>query len=220
MHNKPKVLSLFSGVGSFEKALAYATDYEIVAFSEIDTRAIKAYSTIHKIDESLNLGDIKNIVPQTIPDFDIMTYGFPCTDISIAGKQEGLSGKESGLLWDAMHIAKHKRPPLMIAENVKNLVGKRFYRDFQNWLFHLKSLGYYNSWAILNVSDYGLPQNRERVFIISSLEQKYGFPQPTGTSKVLRDIMETGVDQKYSIDPDKVLPMIKEKDPCAFVQGG
>lgn len=162
---KVRLLSLFSGIGAFEKALDRENiPYELVNFCEIDKFAVKSYCAIHGVTEDKNLGDISKVNTSNIPNFDVLTYGFPCQDISVAGKMAGIVEGEtrSGLLFEALHIIKIKKPKYAIAENVKNLVGKKFKSDFDNMLNILDSYGYNSYWKVLNAKDYGIPQNRER----------------------------------------------------------
>ena len=200
-----KVLSLFSGIGAFEQALKnIGTKVEVVNYCEIDNYASKSYSLIHNVSEDKNLGDIAKVDETILKDFDLMTYGFPCQDLSIAGKKKGFEeGTRSNLLWEAMRIAEYKKPKIMIAENVKNLVGKSFKEDFDNWINYLESIGYKNYWKVLNAKDFGIPQNRERVFVISIREdinhKEYVFPEGKELSKSLSDLLETDVDEKYYI---------------------
>ena len=107
-----KLLSLFTGIGAFEKALERLNiDYELVGFSETDKFAIKSYCAIHNVSENKNLGDVTKIRTDKIPEFDIMTWGFPCQDISIAGKMEGIKeGTRSGLYYEGYRILKSKKP--------------------------------------------------------------------------------------------------------------
>ena len=105
--SKLKLLSLFSGIGALEKALSrLKVNYAIVGFSEIDKWAITSYCAIHNVDKNLNLGDVSKINVEDIPNCDLITYGFPCTDISVAGKQKGIiHGKtRSGLLYDTLKL--------------------------------------------------------------------------------------------------------------------
>ena len=128
-----KVFSLFSGIGAFEKALDNLNiPYELTGFSEIDKYAVKSYCAIHNVDESKNYGDITKIDEKALPkDIDLMTYGFPCQDISLAGKQKGMFNEDgsqtrSGLFFEALRIIETAKPRIAIAENVKNLVSKKF----------------------------------------------------------------------------------------------
>ena len=203
-----KLLSLFSGIGAFEKALKNLNiEYELVGYSEIDKYASKAYSLIHNESESKNLGDITKIDVSKLPkDIDLITYGFPCQDISIAGKQQGFLNSEgektrSGLFFNALNIIQSTQPKIAIAENVKNLTGKRFKNEFEIVLNSLRMVGYNNYYKVLNAKDYGIPQNRERVFIVSIRKDVdnglFEFPQPIESTKRLKDILENEVDEKY-----------------------
>jgi DNA (cytosine-5)-methyltransferase 1 len=168
-----------------------------------------------------NYGDIQRIDPTTLPDFDLFTYSFPCQDISIAGYQCGLnedSGTRSSLLWECCKIIETKRPKYLMMENVKNLVGKSHKDNFLKFLDYLESLGYKNSWAVLNARDYGVPQNRERVFCISELEIKrdFVFPEPTELKFKLEDILEKDVDERYYLNNGQVMdkPIKQEYSYC------
>ncbi|WP_415953774.1 DNA cytosine methyltransferase [Methanobrevibacter woesei] len=168
-----------------------------------------------------NYGDIQRINPTTLPDFDLFTYSFPCQDISVAGYQCGLnedSGTRSSLLWECCKIIETKRPKYLMMENVKNLVGKNHKDNFLKFLDYLESLGYKNSWAVLNARDYGVPQNRERVFCISELESKrdFVFPEPTELKFKLDDILEKDVDERYYLNNGQVMdkPIKQEYSYC------
>ena len=168
-----------------------------------------------------NYGDIQRIDPTTLPDFDLFTYSFPCQDISVAGFQCGLnedSGTRSSLLWECCKIIETKRPKYLMMENVKNLVGKNHKDNFLKFLDYLESLGYKNSWAVLNARNYGVPQNRERVFCISELESKrdFVFPEPIGLKFKLEDIIEKDVDEKYYLNNGQVTdkPIKQEYSYC------
>ena len=128
--NPLRLVSFFTGIGAFEKALTNLDiAYEVVRFSEIDKFAIANYTAIHNVDPALNIGDISTADLSTIPPFDLLTYGFPCQDISIAGDMTGLiEGSRSSLLRYALEAIELHKPAYAIAENVKNLVSKRFER--------------------------------------------------------------------------------------------
>ena len=210
-----KVLSLFSGIGAFEKALDRLNiNYELVAFSEIDKYATKSYCAIHGVDESMNLGDITKVDENSLPkDIDLITYGFPCQDISLAGKQKGMFNDDgtqtrSGLFFEALRIIEATKPKIAIAENVKNLTGKKFKEQFELVLKSLEEAGYSNYWKVLNAKDYGIPQNRERVFIISirkDIDKGYEFPEPFPLQLRLKDMLEDKVDEKYYLSDEQIL---------------
>lgn len=113
-----RLFSLFAGIGGPEKALErLRIKYELIGYSEIDKYASMCYSSIFNVSESLNYGDIKTINEKELPDFDLLTWGFPCQDISIAGKQEGIKeGNRSGLYFDGLRILKEKKPKYSIVE--------------------------------------------------------------------------------------------------------
>lgn len=168
-----------------------------------------------------NYGDIRLINPDNLPDFDLFTYSFPCQDISVGGYQRGLdpnSGTRSSLLWECCKIIEAKKPKYLLMENVKNLVGKRHKDNFLKFLEYLESLGYTNSWAVLNARDYGIPQNRERVFCISELhgKKKFEFPEPIELKCKLYDILEKNVDDRYYLKNNQVLdePICQEYSYC------
>ena len=197
-----RVFEAFAGYGSQSIALRnLGIEYEVVAISEIDKYAIKAYEAIH--GPTNNLGDISKINSSDIPDHGLFTYSFPCQDLSVAGKQAGLGkGTRSGLLYECEKVIEAKKPKYLLLENVKNLVGKKFKPQFDEWLAYLESLGYTNYWKVLNAKDYGVPQNRERVFAVSILgdHEPYKFADKIPLDKCIADILEDEVDEKYYIN--------------------
>lgn len=211
-----KVLSLFSGIGAFERALCrIGLDWELVNYCEIDRWASQSYSMINQCSESLNLHDVRSVTAETVRDsVDLITYGFPCQDISIAGKQQGFvndSGEStrSGLFFEALRIIKELRPRYAIAENVKALTSKKFKNEFAAVLSSLEDAGYNNYWSVLNAKDYGIPQNRERVFIVSIRKDvdkgDFQFPEKEPLMLRLRDILEPAesVDEKYYLSTER-----------------
>lgn len=219
---KLQVLSLFSGIGAFEKALEREQiPHEVVAYCEIDKFASKSYSIIHNIPESMNLGDISKVATSDIPKCDLVTYGFPCQDISIAGLQKGIKEGEtrSGLLYEALRIIEAKKPKYAIAENVKNLTSKRFKKDFEGFLALLDSMGYNSYWQVLNAKDYGIPQNRERVFVISIRKDidndTFTFPEKFPLNLRLKDMLENEVEEKFYLS-QKMIDYVSEN----FVKNG
>lgn len=211
-----KVFEAFSGVGSQRMALRnIGIKHEVVAIAEIDKYAIKSYEAIH--GKTLNLGDISKIETENIPDHDLFTYSFPCQDISVAGKQRGLdmgSGTRSGLLWECQKVISVKKPKYLLLENVKNLVGKRHRANFDKWLDWLDSEGYSNYWQVLNAKDFGIPQNRERVFVVSILgeHKPYEFPEKQELQLRLKDMLEDTVDDKFYLDSEKIKELIIQND--------
>ncbi|MFP5493139.1 DNA cytosine methyltransferase [Parvimonas sp. G1641] len=202
---KIRTLSLFSGIGAFEEALKNLNiKNEIVAYSEIESFISKSYSLIHNIDENKNLGDITKIKIEDIPGFDLVTYGFPCQDISVIGQQKGLkenSKTRSSLVWNVLKIIEYHKPKICIGENVKALVGKKFKNDFDKIIERLNELGYTTYYKVLNSKNFGVPQNRERVYIVSirnDIKIDFDFVECTDDSKKLIDILEFG--QEFTED--------------------
>ena len=214
-----KLLSLFSGIGAFEKALTnLGIQYEVVNYCEIDKYASKSYSAIHGIPESKNLWDITKVDVFNLPkDIDLLTYGFPCQDISLAGKQTGMFNEDgtltrSGLFFKALDIIESVKPKIAIAENVKALTSKKFTEEFKIVLDSLEKAGYHNYWKVLNAKDYGIPQNRERVFIVSIRKDidhyMFEFPKPYILEKRLKDFLEPYVDEKYYLSDDLISKIV------------
>ena len=207
-----KLLSLFSGIGAFEKALErQGIEYQLVNYCEIDKYASKSYSLIHNVSEQMNLGDITKIDTLDMDDnVDFITYGFPCQDISLAGKQKGFEQNgeltRSGLFFEVLRIIEGTKPKVAICENVKNLTSKRFSKEFSIVLQSLEEAGYNNYWQVLNAKDYGIPQNRERVFIVSIRKDidngSFEFPKPFELELRLKDMLEDQVDEKYYLSED------------------
>lgn len=189
-----KMIELFAGIGSQTQALKNAgIAHESVAIAEIDKYALQAYEYLH--GPVKNLGDISLIDPASAPDCDLITYSFPCQDLSVAGAQLGAeegSGTRSSLLWECKKLIEAKKPRFLLMENVKNLVGSTHRGNFDKWLAYLESLGYTNFWKVLNAVDYGAAQSRERVFCISILNPKkdFIFPAPIPRSVKLKDILD------------------------------
>lgn len=207
------LIELFAGIGSQTQALTnIGVPHTVVAISEIDKYAIQSYEAIHgKVN---NLGDIKRI--KALPSADLWTYSFPCQDISVAGKGAGIKeGTRSGLLFEVerlLNIANEEGtlPKYLLLENVKNLVSKKFKADFDRWLDFLSALGYTNYWQILNAKDYGIPQNRERVFCVSirGEHSPYKFPEKQELKLRLRDMIDEVVDEKYYLKESTIRSII------------
>lgn len=217
------VLSLFSGIGAFEKALGnLQIQYELIGFSEIDKYAVNSYCAIHNVDESKNLGDITKIDETALPNnIDLITYGFPCQDISLAGKQKGLFNEDgtqtrSGLFFDALRIIEATKPRVAIAENVKNLTSKKFAEQFKIVLESLEEAGYNNYYQVLNAKDYGIPQNRERVFIVSIRKDidngTFQFPEGFPLELRLKDMLEDEVDEKFYLSSKMISTFNQHKE--------
>ncbi len=218
--SKLKVTTLFSGIGAQEAGLKrLGVDFEMVGMCEIDKYAIKSYEGIN--GPTRNYGDISKI--DRLDYADLLVYSSPCQDFSLAGRQAGLVGEDgkqtrSGLLLEVgrllMKMSDEKiLPKYLLMENVKNLVGKKFKPAFDIWLKALEAIGYNNYWKVLNAKDYGVPQNRERVFVVSIRKDVdthgYTFPEPFKLNRRLKDVLETNVDEKYYLKQELVETFIK-----------
>lgn len=183
--------------------------YNWYRFVNSKSKELEKYWLANKL--SRNLGDISKLEHLDYADF--WTYSFPCTDISVAGKQEGIKQGQtrSGLLYEVQRLLERANkmltlPKYLMLENVKNLVGKKFKLQFDEWVAWLDELGYNTYWKVLNAKDYGIPQNRERVFAISIRKDiddgKFEFPQPFDNGVRLKDVLEDNVDEKYYLSKD------------------
>lgn len=215
------VLSLFSGIGAFEKALDnLKIPYNLVGYCEIDKYASKSYSLIHNVSEDMNLKDVTKIDEfDILDDVDLITYGFPCQDISNAGKRKGFKDENgertrSGLFFEALRIIEDYKPKFAIAENVKALVGKKFTEEFDIVLDSLDKAGYNNYWQVLNSKDYGIPQNRERVFIISirkDIDKGFMFPTPRESSVSIFNLFDEDVEGNYYLSESDLAKVVNTK---------
>ena len=216
-----RVLSLFSGIGAFEVALDEENiDWELDHYCEIDKYACRSYNCIHGTTDEDNLKDVTNIDYSKIGRVDLVTYGFPCQDISLAGNQKGFFDEEgnltrSGLFFNAADVIRHTKPKFAIFENVKNLTGKKFKAEFETVLSVLDELGYNTYWKVLNAKDYGIPQNRERVFGISirkDIDHGYEFPSPVELTLRLKDMLEEQVEEKYYLSEQCLKGFLKHNE--------
>ena len=209
-----RVLELFGGIGACTKALErLGIDHEVVDYVEIDKYAVKSFNAVHGT----------NFEPQDIKewnkdiDVDLIMHGSPCQDFSVAGKGAGGdkdSGTRSSLMYETLRIVEKLKPKYVIWENVKNLLSKKHIHNFEAYQEAMRNLGYTNYYQVLNAKDYGVPQNRERVFTVSIREtitkatflpsgktidrpEKFEFPKPFPLEKKLKDILDTEVDEKY-----------------------
>lgn len=198
-----KVFTAFSGYDSQCLALnRLGIDYYLVGWSEIDKYAIQAHNALFPDAKDKNYGDISKIDWNEVADFDLFTMSSPCQDFSSAGLQKGGaegSGTRSSLLWECRRAILAKKPKYILFENVKALVSQKFLPYFLKWQNELASYGYSNFAKVLNARDFGIPQNRERIFMVSILDENasYHFPEPFTLDKRLKDVLEEEVDEKY-----------------------
>lgn len=209
--NPLKVVTLCSGYDSQCMALdrlheKHGLEYDLIAWSEIEPNAIQAHNLVYPQFSERNLGDMTKIDWTKVADFDMLTYSTPCQDFSNAGLQRGGeegSGTRSSLLWFVRNAVEIKRPKFLFMENVSNLVSKRHLPVFNKWLETLESYGYKNFYRVHNATEYGVAQNRKRVFVISILKTDanpdpvYSFPKPIGCDKCVEDYFEENPNEKY-----------------------
>lgn len=194
-----KLLELFGGIGACSKALERCgIDYEIADYVEIDKYAVKSYNAMHGT----------NFEPQDITTWnkdikvDLIMHGSPCQDFSIAGNNAGGdegSGTRSSLMYETIRIVEKLKPRVVIWENVKNLLSKKHKHNFDAYLEYMHKLGYENYYKVLNAKNYGIPQNRERIFTISirGTHKPFTFPEEIPLELRLKDMLEPVVDEKF-----------------------
>lgn len=207
--DKPvRLIELFAGIGSQAKALErLGVDFEHYRVCEFDKYAIKSYNAIHGTD--FTTSDITQITAFDLGIIDtdkycyIMTFSFPCQDLSLAGLQKGMAkggNTRSGLLWEVERLLNEceELPQILLMENVTQVHGKKNIEHFNEWIEYLESKGYSNYWEDLNAKNYGIPQNRNRTFMVSVLDDyTYEFPKPIPLELRLKDVLEDTVDDKY-----------------------
>ena len=224
-----RLIELFGGIGSQAMALRdIEADFEHYRLVEFDKYAVASYNAIHGTDfKPTDIRDVRGndlgICEKNKYSY-LLTYSFPCTDLSVAGKMQGMSksdwesGKStrSGLLWEVERILAElpaeQLPDILLMENVPQVHSEQNRYDFENWLAFLRKKGYQNFWKDLNAKDYGIPQNRERCFCVSILASDfvdYEFPKPVSLETVMKDYLEADVDEKYYINNDKANELIE-----------
>jgi DNA (cytosine-5)-methyltransferase 1 len=209
--DKPiRLIELFAGIGAQAKALEnLGVDFEHYRICEFDKYAVKSYNAIH--GTNFETSDITKITANdlSIVDTDkycyVMTYSFPCQDLSNAGNGKGMtkgSGTRSGLLWEVERLLTETKelPQVLLMENVPQVIGQKNMPDFAKWIAFLDGLGYKSKYALLNAKDYGIPQNRERCFMVSIHgDYFYEFPKKIGCNLKPIDLIDLEVDKKYFV---------------------
>lgn len=251
MNKKIKIVTLCSGYDSQCMALDVIKqhnpdfDYELVAWSEIDKYAIQMHNLVFPEYADRNLGDMTKIDWQPIKDkygeIDLLTYSTPCQSISQAGLQHGFaegSDTRSAILWSTEDAIRILRPKYLLQENVKAIISgyphffkkgkdgkmvETFYASLHKWIERVKSYGYQNTWRIINAKDMGVPQNRERFFLLSQRNDiaiPYQWPKPVPLETRLEDVLEEEVDNRYFLKDDAVDKFLKanDSDNVLFVQ--
>lgn len=201
-----RVLELFAGIGACSKAITrLGIEHEIVDAVEIDKYAIRSFNAIHGTD----------FEPQDITQWgkdikvDLIMHGSPCQDFSVAGLNKGGdkgSGTRSSLMYETLRIVEKLKPKYVIWENVKNLLSKKHRHNFDAYLEAMEKLGYHSQYQVMNAKDFGVPQNRERVFTVSirnDLNVDFKFPEPQELTIRLKDVLEPQVDEKYYLSDEQ-----------------
>lgn len=210
-----EILELFGGIGALTKAFKrLGIPFNIADYVEIDKYAVTSYNAINNT----------NFEPQDICkwdkdiEVDLIMHGSPCQDFSLAGNQAGGdkgSGTRSSLMYETIRIVNKLKPKYIIWENVKNLLSKKHKHNFEAYLETMEELGYNNYYQVLNAKDYGIPQNRERVFTISIRKDidkgSFCFPKKQELKIKLSNLLEENVDSKYYIS-EEMNNKIKFKD--------
>ena len=221
INNKIRLIELFAGVGSQAMALKrLAADFEHYKVVEFDKYAIKSYNEIHGTDfaptdiTQISGSDLEIVDTETFT--YLLTYSFPCQDLSVAGKQKGMvkgSGTRSGLLWEVERLLNevYNLPQVLLMENVPQVHSNKNMDDFQKWIAFLERKGYSNYWQDLNAKNYGVAQNRNRCFMVSILgNYNFTFPNPIELQKVMKDYLEDEVEDKYYINNEKSQKLIQK----------
>lgn len=204
-----RILELFAGIGACSKALErLGFNVEIVDAVEIDKYAIASFNAIH--NTNFEVQDIKEW-NKDLKDIDLITHGSPCQDFSVAGKQAGgdiNSGTRSSLMYETIRIVGKLRPKYVLWENVKNLLSKKHKHNFDAYIEIMNILGYNSYYEVLNAKDYGIPQNRERVYTISIRRDvdkfDFKFPEKEELKLRLKDMLEKQVDEKYYLSDAQI----------------
>lgn len=222
--DKPiRLIELFAGIGAQAKALENLNvDFEHYRICEFDTHAVRAYNAVH--GTNFEVSDITKIHAEDLAVTDtnnfcyIMTYSFPCTDLSTAGKMAGMSresGTRSGLLWEVERLLKEmdELPQILLMENVPEVISDKNIHDFAEWIAFLDGLGYMSKYKVLNAKNYGVPQNRDRCFMVSWLgDFYYDFPEPVPLTIRLMDVLEPEVDEKYYLSDKQIEGLVRAMD--------
>lgn len=213
---KLQVFEMFAGYGGASFGLKKAgIPHEVIGYSEIDKYAIQCYEQNHK---GKCFGDATKIEASKLPDFDLLTGGFPCQSFSIAGKRGGFEDTRGTLIYDILRIAMIKKPKYMLLENVKGLLSHNRGATFDTIKQSIQALGYSICYKVLNSKDFGIPQNRERIWIVCSLNGFTPFvdifPRTEKLNITVKDILEEKVDEKYYLSKDAIKRLTDRNNDC------
>lgn len=186
-----KYFDMFAGIGGFRSGLEAIGGFECVGYCEIDKYAKQAYEAIYDTGGELYFDDARKIVPEQLPDFDLITGGFPCQSFSIAGARKGFDDTRGTLFFEIARIVSVKKPKYLFLENVPGLLNHDSGKTFKTIIHTLDELGYDVCWQVLNSKNFGVPQSRNRVFIIGYLRgqcagEVLSFTQTSGKALIQR----------------------------------
>lgn len=225
--NKLNFISLFSGVGSPEMAMRdLGIDYNLLGYSEVDGRAIKSYCAIHTPDKSIALGDITKIDLDNLPEgVDFVVGGSPCQDFSVSGYKKGAdegSGTRSSLMWNQIEIVRQCKPKFVLWENVKGVLQKSQIHNYEKYLSRMEEIGYNNYSKIINAADFGVAQDRDRMFVFSIRkdvdDNSFYFPKEYDYKVALKDVLDKDVDERFYVK--KILNPRKTKKYIQYDNSG
>ena len=202
MKEKLKVYEAFAGKGTFSEAFTeLRIPHEIVGYCEIDEYASAAFAAVHNVSEELNGWDITAVNPNELPDFDVFTHGSPCTSFSRAGREDGGdkdSGTASSLMWYSVEIIRIKNPKYVLWENVPDVLSPKHIHNFNEYIDELNTLGYNSYYKIQNSLDFGIPQKRKRIYVVSIRKDidngEFYFPVVNTKDIKLEEILEDDVE--------------------------
>ena len=186
-----RYFDMFAGIGGFRSGLEAIGGFECVGYCEIDKYAKQAYEAMYDTGGELYFDDARKIVLEQLPDFDLLVGGFPCQSFSIAGARKGFDDTRETLFFEIARIASVKKPKYLFLENVPGLLNHNQGRTFETLLRTLDELGYDVCWQVLNSKNFGVPQSRNRVFIIGYLRgqcagEVLSFTQTSGKALIQR----------------------------------
>lgn len=211
-----KIFEMFSGYGGASFGLKKANiPFECIGISEIDKYAIQCFN--NNFPNIKNHGDCKKINPSELPDFDLLTGGFPCQDVSIAGNRD-LSRGRTNLYLEILRIVREKKPKYILLENVKGLLSMEIdeIKLVHKIVRDLKNIGYGVCYKVLNSKNYGIPQNRERIWFVCKLDgwdfMEFQFPEKEKLKIFVKDILEKDVDKKYYLSEKMIKAFIERSD--------
>lgn len=213
-----KSIDLFAGIGGIRLGFeqAFKDEIKTVFVSEWDSKAVETYKANFNCNDNI-VGDITKVDEKEIPEHDILLAGFPCQAFSLAGRQKGFEDARGTLFFDVARIIKYHKPKVVFCENVKNLVNHDRGRTFRVIKNILDELGYQVFYKVLNSKDFGVPQNRERIYIVAFRSDiaplSFDFPKSSGRQTIIKDIIEEKVvSSKYYLSTTYLESLKRHKE--------